>query len=344
MISFNGKYFDGKTAGQTDVFCCVYDSGSVHVENADDHSRIVIQPLSDIDISARLADTPRYLTFPGGAKLETLDNDAVDRLLEHFGRTSWLYRVHLLESRFKYVVAGLVLLLVFLWGSVQYGIPWAARIIANMLPPSILDVASQQTRSILDKAILSSTELDADTRQGLKAQFQPLVTAHAEHGVNIIFRKGNSLGANAFALPDGTIIFTDEMVELAEQDQELSAVLAHEIGHVVQRHGMRSIVQDSLLGFAILAITGDITGSSELFVGLPVLLTEMAYSREFEREADQYALAYMQDHAIELKHFANLMRRVEKKAGGGEDGDGRKWINYLSTHPLTEERLEAFEK
>jgi len=343
MIVFYGKYYDGKTAEQTDVVCNVYDSGTVHVEKADDHSRIMTRQLSDIDISNRLADTPRYLKFPNGAKLETLDNDSVDLLLEQFGRTSWLDKVHLLESRFKYVLVGLVFLLVFLWGSVQYGIPWAARAIATMLPPSILDVASRQTLSILDRSVLSSTELDAGTRERLEMHFQPLITSHTDYDLNIIFRKGGSLGANAFALPDGTIIFTDEMVALAEQDQELSAVLAHEIGHVVRRHGMRSIVQDSLLGFAILAITGDITGSSELFVGLPVLLTEMAYSREFEREADRYALTCMQDHAIDLKHFANLMRRVEKQAGGHKDDGTKNWINYLSTHPMTEERLKAFE-
>ena len=158
-----------------------------------------------------------------------------------------------------------------------------------------------------------------------------------------VYRKGGGIGPNAFALPDGTIILTDEMVNLAAHDQELSAVLAHEIGHVVYRHGMRSIVQDSLLGFAILAVTGDITGSSELFVGLPVLLTELAYSREFEREADQYVLTYMQDHGIDLIHFANLMRRVEKEAGNNRQGDTKKWIYYLSTHPMTEERLKAFE-
>jgi len=343
MISFKGKWYDGKTAGQTDVVCHVYDSGAVHVERSDDHSRIATLPRFDLDISARLADTPRYLKFPGGAKLETLDNDTVDRLVARFGRPSWLDRVHLLESRFKYVLVGIVLTLVFLWGSVQYGIPWTARIIADMLPSSILDLASQQTLTMLDRSVLSSTELDSNTRERLRSHFQPLITSHAAYDLNIIFRKGGGLGANAFALPDGTIIFTDEMVRLAEHDQELSAVLAHEIGHVVRRHGMRSIVQDSLLGFAILAVTGDITGSSELFIGLPILLTEMAYSREFEREADQYAMAYMQEHAIDLKHFANLMRRVEKASGVDAEDGVKKWANYLSTHPMTEERLAAFE-
>ena len=175
MISFNGKYFDGKTSVQTDVICKVYDSGTVHVETADDHSRIVNLPLSDLNISTRLAETPRYLKFPDNAKLETLANDTVDQLVKQFGRRSWLDRVHLLESRFKYVLVGLLFLLVFLWGSVQYGIPWAARVIANMLPPSILNVASQQTLSMLDKSVLSETELDVDTRERLKGHFQPLI-------------------------------------------------------------------------------------------------------------------------------------------------------------------------
>lgn len=343
MISFTATYYDGQTAGQKDVVCRIYDSGAVHVETADDHRRIATLPLSDLDISVRLADTPRYLKFPGGAKLETLDNDTVDKVVERFGRRSWMDKVYLLESRLKYVLVGLVFLLIFLWGSVQYGIPWAAKAIAEMLPPSILDVASQQTLSMLDRSMLSATELDDDTRERLKAHFKPLIASHADDDLNIIFRKGGGLGANAFALPDGTIIFTDEMVGLAQHDEELSAVLAHEIGHVVRRHGMRSIVQDSLLGFAILAVTGDISGSSELFIGLPVLLTEMAYSREFEREADQYALAYMQDHDIDLAHFANLMRRVEEASGKGEEDGRKKWVNYLSTHPMTEERLKAFE-
>ena len=82
------------------------------------------------------------------------------------------------------------------------------------------------------------------------------------------------------------------MVRLAQHDDELVAVLAHEVGHVIHRHGLRVIIQNSLLGFTLLAITGDAACSSELFLGLPVLLTQLAYSRTFECEADSYALDY----------------------------------------------------
>jgi len=343
MISFKGKWYDGRTAGQTEVVCKVYDSGVVYVEKADDHSRVTNLPLSNIKISPRLAGTPRYLRFPDGEKLETDDHDIVDQVIGQFRKSSWLDGVHRFESRLKYVVVGFILLLVFFWGSMQYGIPLVARIIAERLPPSVLDITSQQTVAILDQSILSPSELDPDTRERLRAHFQPLLTAHADYQLTLLFRNGKHVGANAFALPDGSIVFTDEMVQLAEHDDELSAVLAHEIGHVVRRHGMRTIIQDSILGFAILALTGDITGSSELFLGLPVVLTEMAYSRDFEREADRYAVECMNTHAIPLKRFADLMQRVEDQSGSGEQDNVKKWANYLSTHPMTEERLAAFE-
>jgi len=167
---------------------------------------------------------------------------------------------------------------------------------------------------------------------------------HSDDTLEIMFRKGGRIGPNAFALPSGTIIFTDEMIHIAEHDDELLAVLSHEIGHIVHRHGMRTLIQDSIFGFVLLAITGDVSGSSELFLGLPVLLTELAYSRKFEKEADEYALITMRTHGIPPFRFASLMRRIENRRSSASGIASGKWINYLSTHPLTEERLKEFEK
>jgi predicted Zn-dependent protease len=104
---------------------------------------------------------------------------------------------------------------------------------------------------------------------------------------------------------------------------------------------MRRVIQNSLLSFILLAITGDVSGSSELFLGLPVMLTEMAYSREFEREADRYALDFLRAQGVAPAHFARLMGRLDPPRDGGDDA-GQKWTNYLSTHPLTEDRIWPF--
>ena len=343
MISVTGKWYDGRTSAQTPAICRIYDSGAVRVEQLETGTLLLSQPRLRVETSGRLADTPRYLYFPNGEKFETDDNESVDRLNAHFIRSSGLSLIYRLESRWPYVLAALLIMLLFLWGAIRYGVPYLAKTIALRLPPSVFTLAGNQTLEFLDRSFLAPSHLEAVEQDRLLKHFQPVTTNHPDNKLTVQFRKGGKVGPNAFALPDGTIVFTDEMVRLAMNDDELLAVLVHEIGHVVHRHGMRAIVQDSLLGFALLAITGDVSGSSELFLGLPVLLTQLAYSRGFETEADQYALSYLRSHDIAPIHFARLMRRIDKKIAGSSDDSEKKWMNYLSTHPLTEKRLQSFE-
>ena len=345
MISTKGKWYDGRTSAAEDAVCIVYDNGAVRIERMSDGDLILTRSRFDIEISPRLANTQRYLLFPQGEKFETDDNDAVDRIETRFTKPSWLKIVYRLESHWRYVLPALALLLFILWGGMSYGIPWAAKTIAYRLPPSMLSFAGSQTLDILDRSVFEPSELDTKTQKRILKHFQPVMEMHSDYMLEIVFRKGGRIGPNAFALPNGAIVFTDEMIQIAEHDDELLAVLTHEIGHIVHRHGMRRLIQDSILGFVLLAITGDVSGSSELFLGLPVLLTELAYSRKFEREADEYALTYM--HAsggISPAHFAFLMRRIENQKPTAPDIASGKWINYLSTHPLTEERLKGFDE
>ena len=344
MISVKGKWFDSQTSAQVEAVCLFYDNGSIRVEQLADKAPLLELKEFGVTVSPRLADTPRRLYFPAGEKFETEENDTVDRLLKRFKRQSWLATVYRLETRKRYILIAFVLLLLFIWGSVKYGIPQAAKLIAHRLPPSILNVAGRQTLDLLDRAVFTPSELDEQTQDRLIKHFAPVVQNHPSYELKIRFRKGNRVGPNAFALPDGSIIFTDEMVLLAGHDNELLAVLSHEIGHIVHRHALRSIIQDSFLGFALLAITGDITGSSELFLGLPVLLTELAYSREFEREADRYALTYLKSNGISPLHFVRLMRRIEQKTAGKSTKVEGKWSHYLSTHPVNKERFRQFEE
>ena len=344
MISIRGKLYDGQTSTEVPAVCSVYDNGAVTVENSVNGRRILHLSRFTIKVSPRLADTPRYLQFPDGEKFETQDNLTVDRIVKRFAGARWTGWLHRLESRWRFALIALAAMLLFLWGGIKYGVPIAASGIAHRLPPSILHAAGEQTLGILDKSVLSASDLDEAARIRLQKHFRPVIDAHPDEILTVLFRKGGRVGPNAFALPDGTIIFTDEMVRLADHDDELVAVLAHEIGHVVHRHGMRAVIQDSLLGFALLAITGDAAGSSELFLGLPVLLTQLAYSRNFEREADNFALDYLHAHDTPPIHFAHLMRRIEQTASLPSKGSEPKWSGYLSSHPLTTERIQPFEK
>ena len=353
MIVIRGFYYDGQSSAQVPARCRIYDSGAVRVEGLDDHGLLASLKSFTIRVSPRLANTPRYLHLPNQGKFETEENDLVDELLRRFGRRSWLNVVHFLETRKRWILTCLLAIVLMVWFVGRYGVPFAAKVIAGHLPKKVTEMASQKTMDTLDRSLLHPSQLHAAVLERLNAHFQPIIEEHRKYHIHVLFRDSKGLGENAFALPDGTVIFTDDMVKLSVNDDELLAVLAHEIGHVVHRHGLRSLVQNSLFAFVVLAITGDVHGTSQLFIGMPVLLTELSYSRAFEREADNFALSYLKQQGIAPVHFANLMRRIEKNRtktstptdnGGHGHPSKHGWRDFLSTHPSMKERLRRFEQ
>jgi len=342
VISISGKYYDGKTSRTIEAVFSSDADGRARVTQKENKAQLVSENIDRIKVSPRLAHTPRYLYFPGGEKFESLENENIDRLMDQFGQTTWMTLIHFLETRMRYVLISLVLLILFLWGGVRYGVPAASELLVRHLPNKAMEYAGSHTLNILDKSLFKPSELKETEQNSLLKHFKPALDAHRDLGATVLFRKGGGIGPNAFALPNGMIIFTDEMVKTAKNDDELLAVLLHEIGHLVHCHGMRTVIQDSLLGFALLTLTGDVTGSAELFMGLPVFLTQMAYSRGFELEADQYALDRLGRAGIPPARFADLMERIETKMAAKNKNSDKKWWSYLSTHPGMEERLKPF--
>ncbi len=342
MIAISGKWFDGRTSAQIDATLKVYGNGACHLEQAQTGDVLLKQSRFTPMVSHRLANTPRYLTFPQGGVFETGDNDSVDKILAMLHKGHWMSWVHVLESRMRYIIPSVALCILLVLCAAKFGAPAAAKLISAHLPESVYQKAGQQTLNILDRLVLKPSELDPELERRMRSHLQRAIDDHPSRRISVIFRKGGRIGPNAFALPDGQIIFTDEMINIAKHDDEILSVLAHEIGHVVHRHGMRRVVQDSLLSFAILALTGDASGVSELFLGLPAVLTELAYSRAFEREADRFALNYLKSRSIPVHHFADILTRISKIDNPQKEQSGKKWSNYLATHPPTKERIKAF--
>lgn len=344
MIAIYGKWFDGRTSAQIDANLKVYGNGACHLVQAQSGDLLFKQPRFTPKVSQRLANTPRYLRFPQGGVFETGDNDGVDKILAMLDRGHWMSWVHLLESKLRYIIPSVALCILLAICAVKFGVPAAAKLISAHLPEVVYQKAGEQTLNILDKLIFEPSELDAELERRIRNHLQSAIDDHPAQRLKVIFRKGGHIGPNAFALPDGQIIFTDEMIEIAEHDNEIVSVMAHEIGHVVHRHGMRRVVQDSLLSFAILSLTGDASGVSELFLGLPAVLTELAYSRAFEREADQFALNYLKSRSIPAHHFADILTSISKIDIDTlqKEQNSNKWSNYLATHPPTQERVKAF--
>lgn len=152
------------------------------------------------------------------------------------------------------------------------------------------------------------------------------------------FRSGATFGPNALAFPGGIIVITDDMVKAA-QSTEVLGVLAHEIGHVELRHTMRSLLQNSVVGVAVAAVTSDAASLSVAIASLPVLLAQTKYSREFEAAADEYAFRLLKQKGYSPTAFASLMERLAEKE---ENKMGA--FAYVSTHPVTAERVRRARK
>lgn len=144
---------------------------------------------------------------------------------------------------------------------------------------------------------------------------------------------------NAFAAPGGYIYVTRGIMAMMNSEAELAVVLGHELGHVTARHSM------SRLSNAVLASAGLAVGSvlSETFAGLAglagtgVQLLFLQYSRDDEREADSLGVEYARNGKYNPAKMIDFFATLEKM---GDLSGGQALPGFLSTHPLTDERIE----
>ena len=313
-MALKGVWFDGKTSASLSVQLHVNDAEEICVTDLSSDVLIAQVPFSSVRISSCVGNTPRYFYFPGGKKFETQQHDLVDQLLQNHRPSFWNNLAHQLETHTYFVALTLLLVVTFAWAMIAYGLPTASRYIAYNLPQGVMDRAAMETLQLLDATQLSASKLDENTRAELLKHFSSAITQNKDLQIKIIFRHGGNIGANAFALPDGTVLFTDEIVQLAKNNDELLAVLAHEIGHVKYRHALRSVIQGSVISFAVAMVTGDLSAASNLLAALPVVMTNLSYSRDFEREADDNSLVFLDANHIARHHFVDLMERLTYQA------------------------------
>jgi Zn-dependent protease with chaperone function len=144
------------------------------------------------------------------------------------------------------------------------------------------------------------------------------------------------LGPNAMALPSGTVIVTDQLLELSDVDDEIIAVLAHETGHVEGRHGLRALFQSSIVALGATWFLGDV---NVLIATAPTTLMQAKYSRDLEREADDHAVAVLMLNGIPTGRLVRMLERLDESGDKRGSASGSIAERYLSTHPVTAERV-----
>lgn len=304
-----------------------------------------------IQVSSPLPGTPTRIAFSGKESFVTEDGEGVERLRESLALTAGV--ANRIERHMPSVIAAAALVVALLAGLAFWGVPALAARLALTVPEEVSAQVSGALLSQLDFFVEPSR-----IATGRQRELERYFRSHGEVAT-IEFREAGIFGANAVTLGATMIAFTDELVELAESDEELLAVYFHELGHARLRHVEQNVFRSSACLIMIAVLTGDIGAVGELLVGLPLSVGLAANSREFEREADAYAVDRLIEAGLSPIHMATILQKLEayhlgrrdteNATGGGNDQDpdassddratSSSALDYLSSHPPTEERV-----
>jgi Zn-dependent protease with chaperone function len=324
-IALRGVYFDGRTAAGRGVEVRVAGRDLTVVT---EDGTLDTVTLDRERVSERLAQAPRIVALDHGASLEVPDPDGrFDRALEAAGvYPSLVERVQRFWPAALASLAGIVVLAI---ATYVQGVPAAANWLAYRLPDEVMRQ--------LDRRIFARSRLPAARREALTRRF---TAAAAVAAPDVPFRieyrtMRDEPGVNAMALPGGTIVLLDGLVELAEDDDALMGVLAHELGHVAHKHSLRGLLQALGMGALAAVLWGDF---SNVIANVPLALGVLRYSRAFERDADDFAVALLKANGISTHPFADFFTTLEEelhKERGGSTPPA-----FLSTHPSSAERQQ----
>jgi Zn-dependent protease with chaperone function len=339
-------YFDGVSARARPVRLRI--EGSVLRVEGDGVDRRVA--CAEVNWPERTRHGMRVAHFEGGGSVQCSDSAAWDVWSRAGGRRDSL--VVRLQQSWRGVLVSVALLVALAAALQQWGLPAAAGAVVAFTPLSVDQSLGAATLEAIDGTLMRPSRLAAAEQARLKAAFESALAAQPRGSVpawHLEFRKSR-IGPNALALPGGTLVLTDELVELVGRDERvITAVLAHELGHVRHRHGLRMLVQVTLLGGLASVVLGDF---SSVLAGVPVLLGQASYSRDAERDADAEAVRILQAASISPAVMVTLFDKLAQRDRAHDTPDGAdsgradrqsSWLGIaFASHPADAERVQYF--
>src|SRR5437867_7758636 len=168
------------------------------------------------------------------------------------------------------------------------------------------------------------------------------LAAHAPGGQKypFQFKIVNDKAINAFALPGGFVYINRGALEAADNEAQIAGVMAHEIGHVVLRHGTNQ-VSKAYVAQAPLSILGGVLGSNsvgavlaQLGVGFAANSILLKYSRDAERQADLIGTQILYDTGYDPKAMVQFFEKIQAESKGRAS-------EFFSDHPNPENRISS---
>jgi predicted Zn-dependent protease len=167
-----------------------------------------------------------------------------------------------------------------------------------------------------------------------------------KRGITYKFGVVQDENLNAFTIPGGYIYATTGLMEAFQSDDQLAAVLAHEIGHSEARHAVKKL--EAAIGYTTFMTVAYVLDTREedkkgewkyLKTGTDVAfsLINLGYGRKDEYEADKLSVKYTYEAGYDPYAIIAVMEKLKEKEAGGN----AKWLYFLRSHPYLDERMDA---
>ncbi|MCK0140903.1 M48 family metallopeptidase [Aliiroseovarius sp. F20344] len=220
-------------------------------------------------------------------------------------------------------------------------VPLMASQLAEILPPegekALGDTTFEQIRTALsetgfeDQLRICDDPAGNEAMQAMYASLNPDADLPYDVQVHIL----DHPMVNAFALPGGRIVFFRGLIEEAQNPDEVAAVLAHEIGHVVNRDPTRDALRSAGSLGVLGLLFGDFAGGT-IALFLANQLINASYSQAAETVADDYAHGLLEKANISPVALGTFFERLHE-----EHGDAEGLVAHLASHPQMTDRIAA---
>lgn len=268
-----------------------------------------------------------------------------------------LEQEHLQQNKYEKIINWLeifsfkkafILSLILLIGliSLRFALTSSINLLVAIFPTKIEEKIGLNAYNSLKYAAFQETELRPDQISKLRSKANAIASVNGLRRVDILFHKSDLFGANALAFPGGPIVVTDDLVKLLDNDTLIIAVIAHELAHIDQRHSLHQIME--IIGIA--AVASVLFGATDSLIEeaslVAINLWASKKSRQFEKEADLFALNYLETSELDKNSLARaieqLTRHVCKAAEGLEFQNCLKkdTNSWFASHPSRAERLK----
>ena len=305
--------------------------------------------LDTLKLDDRLGNITRKITLIDGSLFTSDAHDEIDTLFHNHKKANRF--LHTLESHLRYVAVSIVVLFFSIYGFIEHGIPFFSRQIAFALPNETNTILTKQSMKLLDKVLFKPSKIPLEKQvriaQHFRKELLPLLPDKDQYLYHLnfrLFKQGNLSLPNAMALPSGKIVLTDKFVELCTSNEEIDAIVLHEVGHIVHRDSLTMLVEGTFISAGIMVIIGDTSGLADIGAGLGSMMLNLQYSREHETNADNFAFKTMLENNRDPIAFATIMDKMEiyMKKNIDQNSSSKSVIDkYISTHPLTQQRIQS---